>query len=142
MWMIEHVLAIHGVANSVLACQDCHATTKTSLVKPGHGACFGKCHGPPPTLKQPAIDKRKAVCLSCHTEAALAGAVKQAFTQRPAATPEFQLAIGHLRHAAVACAGMCCCSENADHTPSRSSSGCTPGGSVSPMPTPARPTRR
>jgi hypothetical protein len=93
-----------GVANSALTCQDCHATTKTSLVKPGHGACFGKCHGPTPTLKQPAIDKRKGVCLSCHTEAALAGAVKQTFTQRPAATPEFQLSIGHLRHAAVACA--------------------------------------
>lgn len=86
-----------------IACAQCHVTTKT-LAKPDHSTCFGKCHGPVPTLKQPAMQQRKAVCMTCHTDAALAGADKTAFAQRPKSPAEFTLAIGHKRHAAVACA--------------------------------------
>ena len=91
-------------ANSVLVCQDCHTTTRSSVARPGHAACFGKCHGPTPTLKQPAVGQRKGVCLTCHSESALAQTAKAPFAQRLAVTPDFALQVGHLRHATVACA--------------------------------------
>lgn len=83
-----------------LVCADCHGKT----LAPGHAACFGKCHGPTPTLKQPAIGDRKAVCQTCHTDVALGTADKKLFAAMRDSPDDFQLAIGHKRHAAVACA--------------------------------------
>ena len=92
-----------------LACSHCHPTTKNVLAKPGHAACFGKCHGPAPAMpargKKLAVDPQRAhVCTTCHTQTALAGTDKKAFTVMPPSPAEFVLATGHKRHAAVACA--------------------------------------
>jgi c(7)-type cytochrome triheme protein len=102
-------LDVKGVG--VLPCSRCHDERKGKLVgKPGHAACFGDCHGPAP--KPPkrgaklALGDRANVCAACHREQLLA----KPFTGKLAAMyppythePDFNIAIGHQQHAAVAC---------------------------------------
>ena len=105
--------ATHDAATSdALTCTQCHRTTKTGVLAgaPGHAACFGRCHGAAPKLpprgrKLVVEPARAAVCRTCHTQSALDAGTRAALVVRTAPSPfEFQLAIGHKRHAAVACA--------------------------------------
>jgi c(7)-type cytochrome triheme protein len=94
-----------------LPCSRCHTEHKGKLVgKPGHAACFGSCHGSAPTAPRRGgrleLGDRAKVCTSCHAEAALV----RAYTVRPSVAyppyridPDFNIAFGHARHAAVAC---------------------------------------
>jgi c(7)-type cytochrome triheme protein len=107
-----------------IACTSCHATTKTGLgAKPSHATCFGKCHGPAPSLptkgKKLVVEPaRMAVCTTCHTQGSLeAGTDKKSFAPNvrdPSA--DFALAIGHKRHANVTCAQCHAQTKPAPHT--------------------------
>ncbi|HEY5922324.1 MAG TPA: cytochrome c3 family protein [Kofleriaceae bacterium] len=102
-------LDVKGVG--VLPCARCHVETKGKLVgKPGHAACFGQCHGPPP--KPPnhgaklTLGDDAEVCTSCHTAAAL----QKPFTGKLpvfyppySAEQDFNVTFGHKQHAATAC---------------------------------------
>jgi len=97
--------------NQALTCVNCHAVTKTAqLAKPSHATCFGKCHGavpalPPKGKKLTVEPERIAVCRTCHTQTALDNGEKKSLAIRaPASENDFTLAVGHKRHAAVACA--------------------------------------
>lgn len=89
-------VAVSGGAD--IACVRCHAQRAgVLLARPGHAACFGACHGPPPrAASDPA---RASVCAACHAPGART-------VERPAyrRDPDHALAIGHLDHAAIACA--------------------------------------
>ncbi len=94
-----------------IACTKCHASRGSRPVPPGHAACFGACHGPAPRppargAKLQLDAERTKLCASCHAETALAAP----FTGRLAvpyppytSDPDFALAIGHQRHAAIPC---------------------------------------
>ncbi|TMQ21908.1 MAG: hypothetical protein E6J90_00530 [Deltaproteobacteria bacterium] len=90
-----------------LPCARCHAMKGGALVgKPGHAACFGACHGPPPRRGDRPGD-RLAVCTSCHAETVLAAGGAQGYpVHYPPYTldPNFAITVGHRRHAALACA--------------------------------------
>jgi hypothetical protein len=89
-----------------LPCTRCHALRGGILIgKPGHAACFGSCHGPPPRGGKPG--DRLAVCTSCHAEAALAAPGPRGFavSYPPYALDrDFAITVGHRRHRDVACA--------------------------------------
>ena len=94
-----------------IACAKCHASRGGQLVRPGHAACFGACHGaapqPPARGARFQLDpERTKLCASCHAETALAAPFTGALAvPYPPYTidPDFALAIGHQRHAAIAC---------------------------------------
>ena len=95
-----------------LACMRCHAMRAGRLAgKPTHAACFGACHGAPPTAPRAggklALDPdRIKLCTACHAETALrapfTGALRVAY---PPYTldRDFGLALGHKQHKDVAC---------------------------------------
>jgi c(7)-type cytochrome triheme protein len=101
-------LDVKGVG--ALPCAKCHVESKGKLVgKPGHGACFGQCHGPPP--KPPARGAKLVIedaklCTSCHAESLLqkpyAGKLA-AFYPPYGADPDFNVSFGHKQHASAAC---------------------------------------
>jgi hypothetical protein len=95
-----------------LACARCHVETKGKLVgKPGHAACFGACHGPPPKAPKRGaklvMGDDREVCASCHRDAVLdkpfAGTLPVMY---PPYTEEqdFNISFGHKQHAGVSCA--------------------------------------
>jgi c(7)-type cytochrome triheme protein len=94
-----------------LACSKCHVENKGKLVgKPGHAACFGACHGPPPARPKRgaklSLGDNEKVCASCHAPAVLQ---KPFMGKLPvpyppyAAEQDFNIAFGHQQHGAVAC---------------------------------------
>ncbi|HUJ63847.1 MAG TPA: cytochrome c3 family protein [Kofleriaceae bacterium] len=104
----DRALVLGG--GEALPCTRCHALAKGLLVgKPGHASCFGACHGAPPRPPRRggklALDRVK-VCTACHAEAALiapyTGTLRAAYPPY-AIDPDFNLAIGHEQHAAIAC---------------------------------------
>lgn len=116
----DHYLHDRNIAVSggdPVACATCHAQhAKTGKLVgvPGHGACFGSCHGAPPArLARPAtaitdIGARQNVCTACHAEPALRAAVPSRAAlvgNYPPYTrfPDFALEAGHQTHAAAAC---------------------------------------
>jgi len=92
-------------------CERCHAEKQGKLVgKPGHAACFGKCHGDPPPKPsvgaKPNAGDRIKVCVACHAEAQLG----KPFTGKLAvAYPpytidrDFNIAFGHKQHSSTSC---------------------------------------
>jgi c(7)-type cytochrome triheme protein len=90
-----------------LPCVRCHALRAGRLIgKPGHGACFGACHGASPSTAKVTDPARVKVCLACHAEAAFAaaGAGKLAVQYPPyTIDPDFGMALGHKQHRAIAC---------------------------------------
>ena len=113
--------AAHDKARPI-ACGACHGNRGAALVRPGHAACFGACHGPAPRPGAKEADPdRLRVCASCHVAASLASG-KVAIA--PIARPDFALAFGHQGHAAVACAQ---CHATAKRPPHQRCAGCHDG---------------
>jgi uncharacterized membrane protein len=79
-------------------CARCHAMQGGALIgRPGHAACFGACHGPPPRPGNPPGD-RLAVCTACHAEAVVVapGAHGYPVHYPPYAQElDFAVAVGH-----------------------------------------------
>jgi c(7)-type cytochrome triheme protein len=90
-----------------LPCARCHAMKGGALVgKPGHAACFGACHGPPPRAADKPGD-RLAICTACHAEATLVAPNPRGLpVHYPPYTlePNFAITVGHKRHRELACA--------------------------------------
>ena len=110
-----------------LPCGRCHAMKGGSLVgKPGHAACFGACHGPPPRIADKPGD-RLAVCTACHAEATLVAPNPRSFpVHYPPYTlePNFAITVGHKRHRALACAQ---CHAGKKPAPHKRCAGCHDG---------------
>ncbi|HVK84555.1 MAG TPA: cytochrome c3 family protein [Kofleriaceae bacterium] len=107
-----------------IPCASCHAMKNGSLVgKPGHAACFGACHGPPPAKpkrgdKLVLAPERLRLCTSCHTEAALAAPTGATLpvTYPPYVATDFLLAAPHQTHRSASCTS---CHVNAKLPPHR-----------------------
>ncbi len=110
-----------------LACARCHALSGGALAgKPGHAACFGACHGPPPR-RGDRPGERLAICTSCHAEAVVVAPSARAFpVHYPPYTlePNFAITVGHQRHQRVACAQ---CHRSARAAPHARCAGCHDG---------------
>jgi c(7)-type cytochrome triheme protein len=109
-YLHDRQLVVSGAES--LACSRCHTLAKGAVVgKPDHATCFGGCHGAAPARPRVgsklALDPGRAqVCTACHAEAALVApfAGKLAVPYPPYAIDrDFNLMIGHKRHAASAC---------------------------------------
>lgn len=105
----ERNLDVKGV--EPLPCVRCHTENKGKLVgKPGHAACFGQCHGPPPKAPRRGaklvLGDNTKVCTSCHRAALLD---KPYAGKLPAKYPpydeeqDFNIAFGHRQHAEAEC---------------------------------------
>jgi len=129
-----HDRALAGTQPAAVACTRCHPIKQGLLVgKPGHAACFGACHGAPPVA--PARGRPLAIaadrvplCTTCHAEATVRTAkVARAFAVAYPpyrAAPDFEIVVGHKRHAAVACAQ---CHVARPAAPHRRCAGCHDG---------------
>ncbi|MEJ7600620.1 MAG: cytochrome c3 family protein [Kofleriaceae bacterium] len=105
-----------------IECARCHQVRGATLVRPGHAACFGACHGPAPT-RQAAKEQdpaRLRVCTSCHIPASLA---EGKLAIAPITRPDFALAFGHRAHGAT-CAQ---CHTTAKRPPHQRCAGCHDG---------------
>ncbi|HWO20638.1 MAG TPA: cytochrome c3 family protein [Kofleriaceae bacterium] len=105
-------VSVTGAAE--IPCASCHAWRANALAgKPGHAACFDRCHGGRPTPParggtQVLAPERARVCVACHDEAVLqrpyAGPAPYAVAYPPYRTyPDHALEIGHKTHSAIAC---------------------------------------
>ena len=104
-----HARDVHTAAAPEIACTRCHVVRAGALVgKPGHAACFGACHGPPPTARDPVAPPQLRLCNPCHAETALATPANKralAVTYPPYVLGlDFALQIGHKAHQDVTCA--------------------------------------
>jgi hypothetical protein len=128
----EHILHDRDLVVSggeALPCARCHAMRAGALVgRPDHAVCFGACHGRPPRRGEAPGD-RLAVCTSCHAEAVVVAAAPPAYpVHYPPYTldPDFAIAVGHKRHAQLACAT---CHGGSRSAPHRRCAGCHDGAS-------------
>ena len=129
----EHLLHDRDLVvggGEALACARCHPMRGGALVGvPGHAACFGACHGPPPRRGDKPGD-RLAVCTACHAEAALvAPGARGTPVHYPPYTLErnFGLTVGHKRHAAAPCAT---CHAGGKRPPHQRCAGCHDGSAA------------
>ncbi len=121
----DHVAHEKQIASiGTLACRTCHSESRGRLVgRPGHAACFGACHGPPPAPEptgptgptgtkggkaaiKMVFGNRAKVCAACHApsqDGATVTAAKAASNPLYTIAPDFIEAFGHKRHAAIAC---------------------------------------
>ncbi|HTR54107.1 MAG TPA: cytochrome c3 family protein [Kofleriaceae bacterium] len=96
-----------------LACTRCHAAASGRITgRPDHATCFGACHGAAPVAPRRGarLDTsdadRMRLCTACHAESQLAAPYTGTM---PVPYPpytidrDFNLAIGHRAHAAIAC---------------------------------------
>jgi len=129
-------VAVAGVGE--IPCTGCHTWRNNALVgKPGHAACFGRCHGTAPAApargaKQEPAPERLRVCVACHDEATLrqpyAGPAPYAVAYPPYRTyPDHALEIGHKTHRAIGCAQ---CHDGAKGPPHRRCAGCHDGSAA------------
>jgi c(7)-type cytochrome triheme protein len=104
----DRAVVTSGAAS--IACASCHAQKAGKLIgRPGHGACFGACHGAAP--KAPAFGGKLGVddtrvCVACHAKSALEAPYRGTLpVPYPpyAIDPDFTTSLGHKRHQAVAC---------------------------------------
>lgn len=113
-----------------LPCTRCHAVAGGVLVgRPGHAACFGSCHGPPPA-RGDAPGARLAICTACHAEAALAApGPRRAAVHYPPYTLDrnFAITVGHRRHRELACQTCHPAVRPASVPPHRRCAGCHDG---------------
>jgi c(7)-type cytochrome triheme protein len=120
-------LAVAG--GESLPCARCHAMQGGALVgRPGHAACFGACHGPPPGPRDHTPGDRIAVCTACHAEAVVVAPGAHGYpVHYPPYTLEldFAIAVGHKRHRALACAT---CHTGGKPAPHQRCAGCHDGG--------------
>ena len=107
-----HARNVDVSAAAPIACTHCHEQKAGRLLgHPGHAACFGACHGPPPPAAKRgaklAIDPdRMKLCTNCHAEAALVApfAGTLAVPYPPYRIDrDFNLVLGHAKHHEVAC---------------------------------------
>jgi c(7)-type cytochrome triheme protein len=111
------------------ACARCHPNKAGALIgRPGHAACFGACHGPAPRPGERGGDRVK-LCTACHAEAAVVAPARAAPAHYPPYTLErdFAIAVGHKRHAAIACAQCHAGKQPATHA---RCAGCHDGGAA------------
>jgi predicted CXXCH cytochrome family protein len=137
----DHNIHISRVAVSGaqdIPCTRCHAWRGAALVgKPGHAACFDRCHGGMPAApargaRQELAPERLRVCVACHDEATLekpyAGPAAYAVAYPPYRTyPDHALEVGHKTHRAIACAQ---CHDGTRGPPHRRCVGCHDGGAA------------
>jgi hypothetical protein len=128
-----------------IACARCHELDKAGRLvgKPGHAACFGDCHGAAPKTPRIgaklALDPDRAIlCANCHA----ADALPAPFSGRmPVPYPpytlerDFNLALGHKQHAAVACTQCHDLATTAKPQPHSRCAGCHDGAKASAMAT-------
>lgn len=94
-----------------IPCTSCHPMKNGALVgRPGHAACFGKCHGPPPAKakrgdKLVIAPEAMRVCINCHAESLLAAPMGTAMpvTYPPYVPTDFQLEVPHKAHRSANC---------------------------------------
>ena len=129
-------VAVSGAAE--IPCTGCHTWRGNALVgKPGHAACFGRCHGAPPVApargaRPELAPERMRVCVACHAEAALlqpyTGPAPYAVAYPPYRRfPDHALQIGHKTHQAIACTQ---CHDGARGLPHRRCAGCHDGAAT------------
>lgn len=114
----DHVSHEKKLANvGTIACSTCHNEQRGKLVgRPGHGTCFGACHGPAPVAPprgskgskggKVSFGDRARICASCHAPSldgtVVTGTLPVAYPPYTLA-PEHVATFGHKRHAGVAC---------------------------------------
>jgi c(7)-type cytochrome triheme protein len=109
--------------------------------RPGHDACFGACHGPPPRAPVRAIaDELARVCTACHAPSALAEVLRGRVRGLAPPWPPYRhdrdwgLAMSHRRHDAAASCDRCH-GARAPRAPHARCVGChRPGASTTPAP--------
>ncbi|WP_428263256.1 cytochrome c3 family protein [Haliangium sp.] len=92
-------------------CVRCHELGRRGRVaaRPGHGACFGDCHGPPPSRLpvRARADGRRDLCRVCHGARGFSARWARSDFAVPTGAlsrPEWALQMPHARHAeAAAC---------------------------------------
>jgi len=120
-----------------IPCTGCHAWRANALAgKPGHAACFDRCHGgaparPAPNARTEMPPERLRVCVACHEERALqqpyAGPAAYAVSYPPYRIyPDHALEIGHKTHRAITCTQ---CHDGKSGPPHRRCAGCHDGAS-------------
>lgn len=93
---ITHARDVDVAARPAIECAHCHEQRGGRLVgKPGHAACFGACHGPPPTAKS----ERTKLCASCHGDTQ---PTKVAYPPYKL-DRDFSILLGHQQHASTSC---------------------------------------
>ena len=112
----DHLVHDRKVVTSgaeAIACERCHKVTAAGRLtgRPGHAACFGACHGPPPKRPLGAItDELARVCVACHAPSTLAAARPRGLS--PPFPPytidrDWGLAMSHRAHDAAAPCQRC-----------------------------------
>ncbi|MFT3699355.1 MAG: cytochrome c3 family protein [Kofleriaceae bacterium] len=90
-----HARDVDVAAKPAVECVHCHDQKAGRLIgKPGHAACFGACHGPPPTAKT----ERTKLCANCHGDQPNKVAYPPYKQDR-----DFSILVGHKQHAAAPC---------------------------------------
>ncbi|HEX4450894.1 MAG TPA: cytochrome c3 family protein [Kofleriaceae bacterium] len=103
----DHTLHARDVdvsGGDAIACAHCHAIDAAGKLvgRPDHAACFGSCHGAPPTKATKlakADGDRGRVCASCHGDAGKLAVPYPPYTIEQ----DFGVALGHKQHAAATC---------------------------------------
>jgi len=106
---IGHQGSVVARAATPPPCSRCHRLAPGGRLAgaPGHAACFGDCHGPPPAAGARPDQAAIAVCRACHRPALLARLARGARGRIPAAFPpydldrDFALTISHAVHGRV-----------------------------------------
>jgi c(7)-type cytochrome triheme protein len=106
---VAHDARVTARAAKPPPCGRCHTTGAGGRLvgAPGHAACFGDCHGPPP----PRAVAAAKVCRACHRPADLArGARARGAVDFPpySRDPDFALTMSHAAHGRVARACSAC----------------------------------
>jgi c(7)-type cytochrome triheme protein len=92
-------------------CSRCHSIGAGGALvgSPGHAACFGDCHGPPPRPARGAIEPAaRRLCSACHRPADVVRLERGALRRLRSAFPpygrdrDFALTMSHAAHAGVA----------------------------------------
>ncbi len=97
----RHTMALMMSWMGPIDCRDCHTLDRSGRLRgrPGHDACFGRCHGPPPKVavaKQPRDPARQRLCVACHRDG---GASKRAELALEV-TRDYRLHMPHAVHVA------------------------------------------
>lgn len=110
----EGKVAVAGSA--AIPCADCHVDGRGRIdSSPGHGACFGACHGATPAPQRgskprPLGDDRRRLCTACHAPAAVTALEEGTAADLKAALAvdaDYGLDFSHQAHATAAACQDC-----------------------------------